>query len=335
MRDGLVLQAHFVPFSAVKGTYIGLAMADPATVETVGLVKLTLSAQGVATGSLIIGGKTLVLDKGSFANNGRRSGRFSLRGQSSLPVALQLRAVPGEEGITGTLTGGQITVALSTERAGYSSRNRAPQAGNYTANLLRPLEPASRFGHGYGTVKVSHIGNVRFVGVLGDGTKVSQSATLSHAGLWPFFTLFEKGRGVAAGELKFRSQEGISDIDGTVAWVLAAQTGFQLEFRGSRYSASALPTQATMTLAGGGLAARLGSLSLTFDSRGRLLPFTGLEAVKMKFITSQGLFKGTFLPPGASKALPFAGVYRPTDSSGAGLFQNSDNSAGTVELDSP
>ena len=74
--------------------------------------------------------------------------------------------------------------------------NRAPFAGNYT--LVMPGYDGNSTlpaGDSFGTLKVSSAGQVKFVGTLADGTKVSQSATLSQAGYWPLHIPLYSGNG--------------------------------------------------------------------------------------------------------------------------------------------
>jgi hypothetical protein len=93
--------------------------------------------------------------------------------------------------------------------------NAAPQAGTYTVTILgsgdSSIAPTTA---GTGTVTITTGGIVKFVGTLGDGTKVSQSTTLSADGQWPFYVSLYSGNGSILGLPVISG----NDVTGPVIW---------------------------------------------------------------------------------------------------------------------
>jgi uncharacterized repeat protein (TIGR02543 family) len=342
MRDGLRLQANFVPFAQTKGTYTGLALSDPRTPATVGFVKLTLTPTGVTTGSLSAQGKTYPLSKGSFQSSGIFTGQFARAGKTPIDTTLRLRSLPGEAQITGTAKTDGTELAVTIDQAVFNAKtNRALQQGNYTVKLERPAaDPSAPQGHGYGTVKITAAGAIRLAGKLGDGTAITNAATLSGRGKWPLFVPLSAGKGVIAGEVTIRQRAEVSNLDGSLAWIVpparrltAPVPVCEVDIVGSQYIPPAIDyTQTTISFGEGSLASPLGPVTLDFDSRGRLRPNPAPERVKLTLTSTTGLFAGSFFAPGATKATPFAGALLQQSGTGAGFFKGPGGVAGFVEL---
>jgi hypothetical protein len=62
---------------------------------------------------------------------------------------------------------------------------------------------------------VNSSGAVKFKGVLGDGTKVSESANLSQSGAWPLFISLYHQQGEIIGWFNFNGNA----VSGTTTWI--------------------------------------------------------------------------------------------------------------------
>src|SRR5436309_7954760 len=89
----------------------------------------------------------------------------------------------------GSVTSATWTARLAADRAVFDVKtNRAAQAGNYTIVIPGKENVATEpTGDGYGTASIDAGGSVRISGFLADGTKFSQTTTLSKDGQWPLF----------------------------------------------------------------------------------------------------------------------------------------------------
>jgi hypothetical protein len=188
MPSQMNLQANFVanPFPLLKGTYNGLLVGSQDVLGSRGSVSLTVTSTGSFTGSIYVGGR-----KYSAAGALNSSGAFSGllkggKGQSNVPLTLQLDLSGATMEITGKAVLSNDTLVLGAFLTPFTATAPAPQAlgsrsgAKYTLALPHPTGLPQ--GDGYGTVTVSPTGAVRFAGVLGDGTTVSESASLGPSG---------------------------------------------------------------------------------------------------------------------------------------------------------
>ena len=142
---------------------------------------------------------------------------------SNTAIWLQLD-LSGGDAITGNLSNALWTAELAANRAVYSKANPASQAGKYT--LVLPGSPNADIepgGDGYGSASVDPSGNITFSGTLGDGTKVSQVATVSKEAQWGLYIPLYSGQGSVLGWLTFTNQAD-SDLEGLVNWIKPAHS---------------------------------------------------------------------------------------------------------------
>jgi hypothetical protein len=121
--------------------------------------------------------------------------------------------------ITGLVGGDGWVADLTANRELFDKRsNPAPFAGKY--NLVFPgpgdADPTHPQNDGTGTLTVNTAGQVKFKGTLGDGTKVSESATISQEGDWPFYIPLYKQGGQIMGWLNF---DGSGNVGGQTSWI--------------------------------------------------------------------------------------------------------------------
>jgi sulfur relay (sulfurtransferase) complex TusBCD TusD component (DsrE family) len=299
-------------------TYNGLFYQDDAVrLTSAGSFTLSTTARGTYSGVLQIG-----IKRYSFSGklNSQMTGAtnvISRRDGPALTLDFQLVTDGHLDQVVGHLTDGAWASTLSGDRAVFGRGITAPFAGNYT--LVIPgydANPSLPGGDGFGTLKVTSSGQVSFVGTLADGTKVSQSATVSGNGAWPLYLPLYSGNGSLLSWMAFASNTN-SDLAGRLIWLKQASTtskyyrgGFSCECDafGSIYLHTdpilKLPT-GCLTFCGGGLASGITN-AITIGPRN--VVGTPGKQLKLTFSSSTGTFSGTLLDPASGKSLPFSGV---------------------------
>jgi hypothetical protein len=317
-------------FRLAAGSYNGL-FYDTNGVNPVssGSFRANVTARGGLTAKLVLGGHTYSFSKPPFDSSGHFSGTVSTRGVAgSLKVDLQL---VNNDHIVGQVSGDGWVAQLLAYRAAFSSRNKAPWAGNDTL-LLATVDTNStaQAGDSFGTVKISSAGTVQWSGMLPDGTKVSQKSTLSKNGIWPLYYPANDGAGCLIGWMQCTND---SDITGSGVWVVPAAPGGlypqgltnELNATGSRASGS-LGAHASVTavISGAPLASAVtnsviisGKNSQSADGR-----------LKISANLKTGLFTGSVTDPNSSQTLSFQGALLEQSGIGGGFFLNTDKSQG-------
>ena len=141
MKDGLDLQANFVPnpFAPLVGAYFGI-LTSGSGVQS-GLVRLTLAGNGMFTGRALLPGKSLPFE-GRLNTSGSDTITIPHSGNPPLVIDLQADLSGSGGGIAGTVSGGTEFYALTLSQSTYNTATHAaPQAGRYTV-VLEP-NPAS------------------------------------------------------------------------------------------------------------------------------------------------------------------------------------------------
>lgn len=337
VRSNLVFQANFVPspFLPIQGRYNGLFYeADQVRAYSAGAFTVYSGAHGVYSGRLQLGAKYY-----SF------SSRLNLQcqGSNAIPrlrtnsLALQLWFGTGDQAdqLLGRLTDGAWTANLVGDRAVFDARtNRAPWAGLYT--LILPGEdgnPALPAGDGFGSLRVSTNGLAQFSGTLADGTKVSQSASVSRTGLWPFYVPLYSGQGSALSWLAFTNRPG-DDLNGLMNWIRHTnmlsgyyRSGFtnQLQAVGSVYQPPLGATNHVLDLTNATVAFSGGNLSADFTNRislGLSSRVSNLDSnrLSLSFSLASGTFQGSVSEPSTRKSRSFSGAVFQKLNRGHGLL---------------
>jgi hypothetical protein len=338
-------------FAPYQGTYSGLVESQPASNALAGLVTITVNSAGAFSGSLNLASQKLNL-RGQFRNDGTFSGSIPRGRSSPLAVTLALDITNGTDQITGTVSNA-TTANLSANRAAFSKASPAPAGYVGAFTLLLPADPAhpeatAPQGTGWATATIDAGGTVHLSGMLGDGTKISQTATLSKAGTWPFFVAPYKGGGSVSGWLAFHDVDKTSDIDGTLNWFkLPNQSdalyrgGFseQISLIGSRYESKSGPPvllagtggKGVMTISGGNLNGTAGPDDVLISPT-NTVSSSNDKAFTMKLTLATGAFTGTFADPGGGKPKAFSGVVFQKQNICAGLFSGN-GQTGSIEID--
>jgi uncharacterized repeat protein (TIGR02543 family) len=330
MASNLDFTANFVPnpFIAVAGTYDGLfydTNSDAATPANSGFFSATIKNTGSFTASFQHANKNYPIS-GQLSLTGGWSGDASVAGVKTA-ITLQLDMTGGNV-LEGDLTNPVWAAELAADRSVFSTAKPAPQEGLYTIIFPGANSMTLPGGNGFGTVSVNASGTVTLGGVLGDGTKVTQSATESGQGQWPLYISLDSGNGMLLGWLTF-TNETDRDIDGELTWIKPSTpattlfpAGFTnvLEAAGSAYS---LPkgalvldlTNGYVLLEGGGL---LQSISNQF-ALGANNVVTGSNKLSLTITTTTGLFKGTTTNSGGA-TVTFNGAVFQKQTNGFGQF---------------
>jgi hypothetical protein len=322
-----------------KGTYNGLFQTDTNSQQSSGAITITTTTKGTFTGKLQCNG-TQASFRGTFDADGNAEASAKTRGATSLKLLLALDPSSAAAFINGTISDGKWTAQVAAKRAAFDGKtSSAPQAGRYTVILPSDHDSSMPVGTGYATVSVSKAGRVKLAGSLADGTKISQAAALSSDGSWPFYVSLYGGQGSAISWILFLHQPQ-SDLVGSLSWIKPASSkakfypaGFITETSliGSAYvppASGAAPihlTTGNVTFAGGNLDQTIVN-NVTIDSKGRVKNL-GDNKLTLNFTPSQGAFRGTITPPGASKSIPFAGVVMQSTESGGGYFLGASQSS--------
>jgi hypothetical protein len=224
MQEGFALTAHFRrdPFYVLNGNYNGLVQAGTAEHATTGLLKLSLLTTKAFTGSLNLGGKIYTFT-GKFDEAGLSSVTVRRPPLEPLVLGLTLDLEGGTKRITGTVTDGTFTAALSADQA-LPLTGKHFAAGRYTVSLPpNPQDAGTEFpaGSGWSLLIVTPAGAATLTGVLADGRAFSASATVSKDGDLPIYVPLLLGTGSLAGHASFDPETGA--LDGSALWTKPAR----------------------------------------------------------------------------------------------------------------
>jgi len=205
-------------WTPINASYTGLFLeGSGAEFGRSGLVNINTSKRGSYSGKASLGGKSYSF-RGVFDANGASTTATSSRAIGTLTFNLQVNT-NDNSAITGLISGDGWAADLTANRQLFDKRsNPAPFAAKY--NLLFPGpadgDPTHPQNDGTGTLTVNTAGQVKFKGVLGDGTRVSESATISQSGDWPFYIPLYKQGGQIIGWLNF---DGSGNVGGETSWI--------------------------------------------------------------------------------------------------------------------
>jgi uncharacterized repeat protein (TIGR02543 family) len=338
MASNLFFIANFVPnpYTAAAGSYQGLFYNSNVLSPT---DSGAFSAQVAGNGSF-----TVKLQQGNLTHS--VSGQFSAGGLwstnsiktwNNTTISLKLD-LTGADALTGTLSNASWQAQIQSSRDVFSKTNPAPEAGNYTIVFPASQAPGVPAGNGYGALSVSEAGTVTFTGVLGDGTKVSESSALSAAGQWPVYLPLAGGNGMVIGWLTFANAAS-SDLSGPLQWFEPAGAssplftqGFtnQINAVGSRYSV--VKNQPILDLTAGYVLLENGGLPQSVSNRFTLAvnnKVTGTGKLTLAFAAATGLFQGS-ATNSSGKTILFNGALLQKQTNGFGLFLNGSQTGGVL-----
>ena len=224
-------------FPRAKGTYNGLFGSDSPAIESAGFCTLTLTSKGAYTGSIQLAGKHYSF-KGTF-NLTDSDTTIPRGGDTALSAHFTLDPSGDADHLTGTITDGNWTASLDARRPGLQRAKSCVFRGSYTyCSFGSSGSQTAPQGYSYGTLKIDAAGKGKFSGSLADGTPVTQSATISQDGDWPFFGSLYHGQGLLWAPMTIDTSRASDDIHGSLSWLKAQQSakfypdGFDVEVTG-------------------------------------------------------------------------------------------------------
>jgi hypothetical protein len=285
-----------------------------------GGIKINMTASGAFTGSLTYGSSTYRLN-GVFNSNGQYQTVIERGNNSIVDVALTLTSSGTGYTITGSIDDGLGASPITAESVVYSVANPAPYAGRYTilieSGSTTTGTPAP-IGTGVGTLTVSTSGQIAFAGVLADGTPFSERATLEANGVWNvFIPLYGSNAGMLEGTIQFENIDGVSDLDGTVAWVKPANSRATFYPAGFTVNASLIgsafdpvaslvisPTHTGIFQASGGnLVSNLSTTAAVTAITSSFVQAAGPYSLALDINRNTGLVTGSFLHPNTGEKI--------------------------------
>lgn len=347
-RTGAYSDRHWIddleihPEGANPGTYAGLYYDEGNWQHTnSGSINLKVTPLGAYSGSLSTGGTKLPF-----------TGQFDLFTLTSLaqvtlpggPATTLHLAFDGNDTITGSVSNEVWDVPLTALRQVWDKkRNPATNhVGRYVFAVFNPPGgPTVPGGAGYGTVVVDAAGGVKFAGVLGDGTKVSQKTFLSQLGEWPIYIATHGGKGSFQGWTQAENSDG---NEAELGWF--KQPGASSPIYPGGFSVHPNSTVAPYTPPALGeriLPFFVGEAVFNYDGDGTSLNFgltrnnqfidlgAGDYLIAAKFAPKTGLFNGTLTFSGNGTRIKFGGVALAAEEIGVGHFLGPDQS-GLVTL---
>ena len=361
-RPKLVIIGNFVPnpfLVSGVGTYFGGISGSAANER--GTFSGKIAKTGAFSGKIAVGALSLAV-KGKFTGSGKWTGIVSKKGKS-YTVTLNVTVVSGSlQQITGTIVGEGLDSTLTADLSRWVKKTNEATEYEGTYNVLLPATGTAPQGIGYGRVKISKLGKVKFVGKAGNAAPISFSSVLFERSatevVFPFFAPVEKKLGNLSGLVTYDSTQTDSDLTGDLTWskppTFKAEPGLidgQIALHGSRFTPPprgglvmlAPGVAGTLVIRGpsftappsGGVAFLSASVQLQQNQATGTVPDTAtVQKATLKFSTGTGLFTGKFFDPTLRKTFSFSGAASQKANSAGGVFIRG-NRAGFVTLDGP
>jgi hypothetical protein len=344
MQNGLSLQANFIPnpFGPVAAAHYGLLTSGSA--EQDGLVRITLSSNGVFTGRVQFPGAGYGFI-GRLNADGTATVTIPRHGLTPLTVTVQADLTGGTGDITGTVSDGTSSFSFTDSSSSFNARTApAPQAGRYTLVLTPDSTSGTSApqGNGYAAVVVHTNGDATVAGRLADGTPYSAAGHVTKDGSLAIYTVPSASpRGSSLnGLVTFRGTD-VSDLDGAFTWRKGSNTrdayyphGFstQLPSVGSLYTRPVSGIK-PLALTSGTATAGLGEGNLaqpinvpmdvtSTDKATMLIP--GSPDLQFKINPLSGTVSGSFLLPDGTVTHSLRGVVFQKQKSAFGYFLGTD-----------
>jgi len=335
-----------VPQLQMAGAYSGLFHeSDQVRQSSAGFFTLSVTSGNKYSGRLQVGVSRLRIS-GQLNPLGQATNIIPRSDASPLTVELQIGTNAQADQIFGRVTDGTWVATLRGDRAVFSSKsNPSPYAKRYV--LVNPgpeNDPSVPAGESFGAVRVDSSGKVRFAGTLADGTKVSQSTTLSKDGHWPFYVSLYSGQGSVVSWLTFTNQAS-DDLNGMLSWIRPADAraryypdGFVRESRavGSIFIPPTTPADHFLNLTNASVVFSDGNLTSDFTNAvvlglGSRIGNLSSNRFTMSFSRSTGTFKGKAADPTTGESFSFNGGVLQKLNTGRGFFLGTSQS-GRVSL---
>lgn len=344
----------------LAGTYNGLITNFNPTAGNMGSITLKLLSTGAFSGKFTLQGVSISF-AGVFTEDGTLP-TFHIIIDRAAPLTdfllgLTLDVLSGVPRITGTLDGAGFSSQIALDPVLYNTTTNLLPGGlvsKYTA-LFLPEAPAvanAPQSSGYATIVITNAGAVTLAGKLANNVAITHSSQIVGVASWPLFVPLHTNAGYIAGNVFFNSTPGVSDFEGSIAW-LKPPTGVagsffhpqfttRLDLIGSRYDAPLTGQRALNFLGtvpnaifnatGGNLAAPI-SRNITLDIANKFITPVDAVALKLTLTPASGLFTGTFKDGTATRTV--GGVLFQEGNFGAGFFPGTSLSGMAVIQSNP
>jgi hypothetical protein len=346
-HTAFTLTVQSTTFTPAAATYSGLFYdSNQVAFDSAGAFKITTTTKNKYSGQVKHQGKTYSVS-GQLDGFGRGSNSIPRTGQTPLVLLFDCGTSNYAGVVVGSISSQGWVAAVSGDRLVFSAKtNPAPWAGTYTVVLPGP-EGAEGMGHGYGVVKVTAAGAVSFAGSMGDGVRVSQAATVSKEGAWPFYVSLYTSKGLVMSWLAISNNNSTitPDVDGLTSWIKLADPlaryypgGFTnyCNAAGSIYVKPPVATTHIVHLSKARVSFWGGNLPDAFTNSVDILANSKVvnnstNVMTMSFNMSSGAFSGKVADPFSKKSKSFGGVVLQKFTAGYGTLIGT-NLTSQVEL---
>jgi hypothetical protein len=310
---------NFVPLTVMQtsalpttSTYNGLFYeSDAVRVRSAGQFKLTVSSSGKYSGSLIMSAGKYSFS-GQFGALCQGTNVVLRKGTTSLTLNFSLNPNGSINPFSGNISDGTWTAGMQGAPTTFNLTTKpAPYIGTYTLAVpSQDFGAAVPVGNSYGSAKVDGNGNVKFSGVLADGTKITQSAQLSDDGTWPLFVPLYKGKGLLMAWVSFVNRPN-DDLHGGLNWIKQPDLLSKYYAAGFTFEGNAV----------GSLFAPPSALILNAQAA-RLQSGNNPNAVvtSLQVSSSTGTFKGNLMDKTTGKPSAFQGALLMKSDTGYGFI---------------
>jgi len=302
-----------------SSSYNGLFYeSDAVRTRSAGQFKVTVTSAGKYTGQLIMSAGKYSFS-GVFGTLCQATNVVVRKGATSLTLRFSLNPDGSINPFAGNLSDGTWSAGMQGARTTFNSKTHpAPYGGTYTVAVpSQDFDASIPVGNSYGSVKVDGSGNVKFSGVLADGTKITQAAQLSDDGTWPLFVPLYKGKGLIMAWVSFANRQ-TDDLHGGLNWVKQPDllskyypAGFTLE--GNAVGSLFAPPSALV------LNAQVAKLQSNGNANS--------VVTSLKISTSTGTFKGSLMDKTTGKPASFQGALLLKSDTGYGFILGAGQSA--------
>jgi hypothetical protein len=341
------LTATFVKsaYKRAKASFQGLVFnTNEVEQASSGSFTLSTTTNGKYSGKLLLAGRSLSFS-GALTNGIGSNNIVIQKGVAPLTIAFEMGAGTLASQMTGNVSYTNWTASLAGDRLDYNAKTApCPLAGTYTL-ILPGVDGNDQLpaGNGFSSVKVTSAGVVSATGTLADGTKFTQSASVSTNGDWPVYASLYSKAGCLISWQHFLSTQ-TNDISGDLFWVkptIAKAKYYTNAFiltcatSGSTYHQPA-KTNAVLDLGKYALACDGGNLAPGITNlfnflAGSKIANLSSNKLTLSFSLSAGTFTGTVAnPTNSRKSFSFSGAVFQKSGAAYGLLLGTNQSSQVV-----
>ncbi|HEX4083441.1 MAG TPA: hypothetical protein VHY22_00915 [Chthoniobacteraceae bacterium] len=320
---------NLVNYAGLAGSYSAVLVDGNS--QQAGYLRVTLSATGICTGSVIIGGVAHAFT-GVLNSSGQLVKNIASNSPNGISVTIDL--VPNGPGYALDAAVAQNAVRLS---AMLQQSAAGLATGSYTVALSPPMGSAWA-GSGYAVINVGATGAATVTGALPDGVAFSCSTAVDALGQASVYSPLyaSSNRGSLSGELALHGATVATAVTGTLQWTKPAQSTawinqgpFSIALTGSggpyvplepalQFGASGNIGQITLT--GGNLNSPIREAFSISPANVVSILGAGGYGMSLSIQPASGLFSGKFIDPLTGQGRAIHGVLLQSSGAAAGYF---------------